>query len=99
MRRPLTPIPLEFVLSEMLIVDDKGGVSNGAIVCPRFEGDKDDKFKGEQGTLKIAIHKSTTTRLAAYEEAIAYFEALRKRELLYNELKKTGSRRKKKRHN
>lgn len=95
MRHPVTPPPIEFVVSDMIIVDDHGGISNGVVVCPRFEGDKDEKFLGEQGSLKIAIHKSTTTRLAAFEEAIAYFDVLRKREILYNQLKKTGKRRKK----
>lgn len=92
MRRPIKPLPIEFVVSEMTLSDSRGGVSIGVIVSPRFEGDRESKFEGSQGSLSIAIYRSSTTRKAAYEEAMDYFDELRKQEVLKERLKLTGKR-------
>jgi len=95
MRKLVVREPIEYVMSEMRLVDERGSVAYGAVVSPRFEDDPDSRFEGEQGNLIIAISSSASTRVAAYEAAIAYFQELRKQELLKEELLRPITRKRK----
>ena len=85
MRRPVLQ-PIEYVMSEMRLVDERGSVAHGAVVSPRYKDDTDSRFEGEQGNLLIFMSSSASTRVAAYEAAISHFEELRRQELLKEEL-------------
>ena len=88
-------IPIEYVMSDMRLVDERGSVAYGAIVSPRFENDPDERFEGVQGNLIISIASSSATRIAAYDAAILYFQSLRKDELLKEVLLGTAKRKRK----
>lgn len=88
--------PIEYVVSELRLADERGSVAYGAMVSPRYEHDPDSRFEGEQGNLLITISSSASTRIAAYEAAIDFFKELRKDELLKERLLRPKVKRKRK---